>query len=950
MRFFRLFFFGLLSSFTTLAAQNSKLSGRIIDAVTKEPLIGANVMLVGTSQGTVTNVTGDYTLLNVRPGTYSVRASYVGYQSVTKTDVEIKIGRSVTLDFKLEETAQETADVEVIAERPVVELDVGASQATYTAQEIKALPVASISGALSLTAGVDGFGVRGSGSDELLLNIDGIASRDPRTNSQPLTVGILAVNEVQIKTSGFTAESGSVRSGQVEIITKEGDASRYEVELATRYSPAAPKHFGAYANDPNSYWIRPYTDDAVAFTGTQAGGWSLATQQQYPQFVGWNAISRTLLNDTNPNNDLTPEALRAAFLYQHRKDLSIRRPDQQIEVAVGGPSPLINKLLKFGQSRFFAYYTSNDEALVIPLHTSNYKDQLGRLQITSNIGKGAKLQLAGQYSVINATSASNTGSTGFFRSATGVGGAMTGVSFIDTRIFSTDYWAPTRVQNMALSFRFTQTFGTNAYLDVRGSRIASKYSTNPGRPRDNTGVVTIGGVSFDEGPFGFEDQPLTGVDGMRMGVGMSTSRDSSNVAEYNIKGDFTAQLSKTLEFKTGAEYNNQDIDMNYGNYDAFLTASNTQYKYEQAPIRAAGYALLKYESKGMFANMGLRAEFSDAKTDWYAFNPDNYYNTGWNSFSTSRETIDQEAAKKIFTLSPRISFTFPISLSGKFLFNYGHFRSLPTPDNLFRLGYAPETGVINTVSNPSLPFPKTISYELGYEHVINNGWLLKSAGFYKDISDEPYSITMIGNSRTNVRYTYVMPFAFADIRGAEFTLEKRSGNLKGLVNYAYQIVRSGNFGFPTYNQSSSAQQTAEETFINNRTRAGTTAQPSNVVKFNARYLTPKSLGRLFSNWLLSTTGNWTKGIRRTWAGGGAAPPEARLNLKSVDFFNLNARLSKDIKIGKQALALYVDVNNVLNTKRLSATGFFNGTDTNDYLRSLHLPASEFYMVLLEIQM
>ena len=946
MRFFCLLILGMLSGFTHLSAQSGKLIGKVIDASTQEPLIGANILLVGTTQGATTNLAGDYVMLNVAPGIYNVRASYVGYEGVVQKDVEIFINRSRELNFKLNPVGVETQDIEIIAERPTVELDVGASQISFSAADLKTNPVNSISSVLGQAAGVSGLSVRGSGSDELLFNVDGISYRDPRTNQPVTSIGLVSVASIQLELSGFSADKGTVRSGNVEIVTKEGDPKRYEAEVISRYSPAAPKHYGAYANDPNSYWMRPFVDEAVCWTGTGTDAnspWSSATREQYPSFAGWNAVSATLLNDNNPNNDLTPEALRAAFLYQHRKDLRIQRPDQQLEVGFGGPTPILNKILGFGNTRFFASYLRNDEAYLIPLHTNNYENQSGRLQITSDVRKGGKLQISGMYGEEVATSASNGGSTGVFRSASGIAGVLTGVSFIDTRIFSTDYWAPTKVTTSALGLRYTQTFGSNAYLDFRASRLNAKYSTNPGRARDNSTAVVIGGVNFDEGPFGFEDTAVTGVDGMRMGVGMSTGRDSSKVSEYNFKADFTKQLVKTVEFKTGADFSTQDIAMNYGSYDAFLTSGNTQYVYNEAPARASAYALVKYESKGMYANIGLRGEFSDAKTQTFAFNPDTYYLPGWNTYATVRENIPQEAAKKRFSLSPRITFTFPITTAGKFLFNYGHFRSLPTPDQLFRLGYASESGRISSVANPSLPFPKTIAYEVGYEHVVNQSYLFRVSGYYKDITDESVGVTMVGNSRSNVNYTYQLPYSYADIRGAEVTIEKREGDLKGFVNYSYLANRSGRFGFPTYYQSSSAQAVYEQEYRNTLTQTGTVVVPSQNVKFNLRYNTPQNFRiRPLSNWLMSLNGEWIKAANRTWAGGGAAPPAARRNLKSADYFNLNVRISKSVAIGKQSLELFADVFNVFNTKRFSATGFFNGADQNDYLRSLHLPASEFY--------
>ena len=61
------------------AGITGKISGKIIDADTKEVLPGANVQIVGTSMGASTNLDGEFFILNIPPGDYSVRISMMGY-------------------------------------------------------------------------------------------------------------------------------------------------------------------------------------------------------------------------------------------------------------------------------------------------------------------------------------------------------------------------------------------------------------------------------------------------------------------------------------------------------------------------------------------------------------------------------------------------------------------------------------------------------------------------------------------------------------------------------------------------------------------------------------------------------------------------------------------------------------------------------------------------------
>ena len=61
-------------------------------------------------------------------------------------------------------------------------------------------------------------------------------------------------------------------------------------------------------------WLKPYLDPDVAFVGTKNGTWDQYEQRQYPVFDGWNELSRQLLEDDDPTNDLSPEAAQPQIL------------------------------------------------------------------------------------------------------------------------------------------------------------------------------------------------------------------------------------------------------------------------------------------------------------------------------------------------------------------------------------------------------------------------------------------------------------------------------------------------------------------------------------------------------------------------------------------------------------------------------------------------------------
>ena len=101
-------------------AQSGKLRGQITDQETGEALVGANVIIVGTSYGAATDVNGEYIILNLIADTYEVKASYIGYQAKTISNVRINADLTTGLDFKLAAEGIQVGTVEVIAEKPLV--------------------------------------------------------------------------------------------------------------------------------------------------------------------------------------------------------------------------------------------------------------------------------------------------------------------------------------------------------------------------------------------------------------------------------------------------------------------------------------------------------------------------------------------------------------------------------------------------------------------------------------------------------------------------------------------------------------------------------------------------------------------------------------------------------------------------------------------------------------
>jgi hypothetical protein len=183
-----------------------KIIGTITDKTNNEPLIGANVVVLGTSLGAVTDIGGNYSILSVPPGKYNVQISFIGFRKSIINDVQVFIDQTTRTDVVLESQTIEMNDIVVLAERMPVKPDVATSVVDISQAEVVNLPVTNVQGILEMQAGIKDGQIRGSGMEQSLFLLDGVAMRDPRNNQAVNRVALSSVKEVSIERGGFNAE------------------------------------------------------------------------------------------------------------------------------------------------------------------------------------------------------------------------------------------------------------------------------------------------------------------------------------------------------------------------------------------------------------------------------------------------------------------------------------------------------------------------------------------------------------------------------------------------------------------------------------------------------------------------------------------------------------------------------------------------------------------------
>jgi outer membrane receptor protein involved in Fe transport len=209
----------------TRAGTTGKLSGIVLDAK-KQPLMGVNVILVGVPLGALSGADGRYVILNIPAGTYTVKASLIGYASTSIQNLAIPADRTTTQDVTLAESAIELKEVVVSAKKPIVELGLTSNIATISRQEIATLPVQELQDLVQLQAGVvqssDGAHFRGGRAGEVQYQVDGISVNNPFNNQSSVKLDRSVLEEVQVVSGTFDAEYGQAMSGVVNSVLRRG--------------------------------------------------------------------------------------------------------------------------------------------------------------------------------------------------------------------------------------------------------------------------------------------------------------------------------------------------------------------------------------------------------------------------------------------------------------------------------------------------------------------------------------------------------------------------------------------------------------------------------------------------------------------------------------------------------------------------------------------------------
>ena len=764
----RITFFGflLLLPFFILGGTSGKLKGKVTDIKTGESLIGANVVVVGTSLGAQTDAKGEFTISNLVAGTYGIKCSFIGYQTVTIQSFRINADLTSEISFQLPAEGISVKAIEVVATRPLVNKNATNANRITTSEDIQSLPVRGVNNILALTPGVvvqDGaVYVRGGRTDEVGYYLEGASITDPVAGGRAVSLNQDAIEEIQVQAGGYNAEYGGANAGIIYTQIKSGTPNyKATAEWITdnvgfsgknnRFD--GKKRLGAYwygYSDFTASLGGPIVGDKLKFF--VLGNYSYINDSDPQDFPG---ISIGKVTDPATNSSVNVLYNAGAA---HKNSLASVNGTASLTYDL---KPIILRAIgTYSASTYYqnTTYIQNllDEARVPKVDAKN-----GAFSLKASWILSAKtfVEVSGGYSFNAFKRYDPLLGDDILAYGDSAANAKYGYTFpskygqpVDYSVYDWSFTAPGSVISNYRNFMRQRT-------DMNAS-----FTTQLGKEHS----LKIGG---EYQMFNIRNYTLT------------------NRVVTSLAGIYANNPTKSHESLLQANGVN-----NYG-YDEFGNVSDANpLAKAKKPVFAAAYIQDKIEYKDLVVNAGLRYDYIDvdnlkmidpAYPD-YSIDKDNRtaIASGWNKVPT------------FGAVSPRLGFSFPVTDRTIFHAQYGKFiqqtRLSDLYSGVYNTGYNLIGQYWNTVPVGSDIRPtKTTQYEIGFTQQLGEVASVDITGYYKDILDQVvFDRQSVRTGSAFQDYNILKNGDYATTKGVEiaFTL-RRIERMQASANISFQDAR-----------------------------------------------------------------------------------------------------------------------------------------------------------------
>src|SRR3989441_260510 len=965
----------LLVAASSLAAQQT--SGKIEGTVTDQqggPIANAQVSIVGTSFGALTNDKGYYFFNNVPLGTYTVRGRFIGFTAAEVPGVRVQGGFTQTVNIKLTPSAVAIGPVVVeAAANPIVPRDKVTSGSTVSGDLVAHLPVDDVRQILTFQPGVvesgstAGVSIRGGRPGEANVYIDGAPVRGTNSGSQRITVSTNALEEASVTTGALGVEYSDAQSGVIAYTTKAGSekiSGSFGGETDEPFGTAMSVGFNRFEGSlggpvPNVQNLRWFGSAVVQgqssdFRGKHADSVPLfivagvdavvpdtaadgnVTQTILPRFVQYSGNCGQLGSGASPmaqaiqsNYGFDCQGRRLAMNWTTRIQLQ-----GNLQYTYGsGSSVRFTGVANGTQQRFNPGTSLAAPSLFQGQHTWQ---RLGVLNWNHQVTRSAERALSLNLNL----------SWGRDRS---VAGALAPTSDIETRDpmggieFKTLQFAGFEGFPFPITDQVIRDIRTNNAAGLRVPLLNRFDLRNAQNGRLN--------------PYGLQA-------GAFYTSGMSVTGTLLSETRYIGRLVVDWQANRYHRLTLGGDAKKTDLAY----WSSNLLAQIFMNAYVVHPVQYGLFAADRLDLGDVVLELGLRWDYYDSKALFSNTPGFTFGDPAWSPNAATNNAAYDSSLVRVFTpsvghraLSPRLRVSFPVTEKTGFRLSYSHQVQSPEFTTLLS-GTNNDLSFTNTndTFGRDANFGKTILFEFGVRHAFSQDLVLDVSAYNKDkVADLAYRILPYVSPRQASETLSVNVLTNADFgnaKGIDVKLDRRVGNyLNATVAYTFQVSKNTGSDPFTYLNTFARQVsglTGDRTLPPEQAQRTDDDRTHNIVGALAFTLPDgwkkgTTLGQIGRNVTAFVTFYARSGLPYTLLvnnGDGQTVPHLSFGLGGRAAENLNAsilpwtrnvdvRVNKAFRVGRLDWTVYADIRNIFDFKNIEGVYAETGDVTNSLLKN-----------------
>ena len=958
------FAIALVIASSPLAAQQT--TGKVEGSVTDQAgaaVANAQVFVVGTSFGAISNDKGYYFINNVPVGTYTVRAQFIGFAPAEVRGVRVLGGNTITVDVKMQSSAVVLTGVTVTAAaNPIVPRDEVASKTSVGQQLVDNLPVDDIRNIVAVQPGVvesgagAGVSIRGGRPGEANVYIDGAPVRATNSGSQRVNLGTNAVEEASVTTGALGVEFADAQSGVISFTTRAGGQS-YDGSV----SMESDSPFG----------------DAIS--------------------VGFNRFEANVGGPVPKVANLT--FFLSSIMQGRLSDFRGMDQDKNASYVMGGLDTVVNvtsggSTQSVSIPRFVQYSGQCDasqnfgvecQGRRFPFDWTTDATLSGKLQYT--YGQGSRIGL----------SAFASGQQGRNTPGTAIGDPSSYTGFHNTsRYFVLDA-SHTFIRGAERALSLNLNFSRQRDEQIAGP-LDPTYEAESRSPALGMELGSVKFAGLDNFPFPITDEIIRNIrtnnpNGLRVPLlnredlrnaqpyrmnpyGMLSSWRTQGIdvgatlyqeTRYTGRGFLDFQANRFNRFQIGGDF----VKTNLSFWSSALLRQAFMDAYKVDPLKYGLFASDRLDLGDVVLELGVRYDYYNSNA-LFAKTPGRIYtHPGYQANYVNAPTDDAAYAAFLadtniwakgighHAVSPRLRVSFPVTENTNFRLSYSHQVQSPDFQTLLT-GINNDLDFTNTndVFGRDLQFGKSILFEFGVRHAFSQDMVLDVSAYNKDkVSDFaariiPYADPLNVGDTSNLNV--LTNSDFGNVRGVDVKLDRRVGNyLAASVSYTFQLSKSTGSDPFSYLRTTSRQ-------IQQVT--GSRVPPPQAILPTDDNRTHNIVGSVS----LTLPNDWRKGTalgnalrdvsvfatfravsglpytRQSNNGAGSLAPRQGFGLTATSLEPVNAstmpwvknidlRVNKAFRLGGTDWTLYGDIRNLLNFRNI--TSLF--VETGDVVNAEH---------------